>query len=188
MARFTTYLRKRPEDIGVRWLLNIAAMTLGEYPAGVPPEFRIPLEPFRSRTDVGRFAERRAPALALTPRRTWRAVASPTISPAMAWLMCSSRRPTRPEARRLFVNLGNGTFEERSKQAGLANQVAALNCNQADYDNDGDLDVILMRGGWEKPFRLSLLRNDGKGEFHRRDRGERAGNSDRLPVSRLGRL
>jgi Tetratricopeptide repeat len=36
MARFTTYLRKRPEDIGVRWLLNIAAMTLGEYPAGVP--------------------------------------------------------------------------------------------------------------------------------------------------------
>jgi len=33
----------------------------------------------------------------------------------------------------------------------------------ADYDNDGDLDVLLLRGGWERPMRLSLLRNSGHG-------------------------
>ena len=52
MSRFTAYLEKRPEDLGVRWLLNIAAMTLGEYPDGIPPAYRIPLEPYRSKTDV----------------------------------------------------------------------------------------------------------------------------------------
>ena len=36
---------------------------------------------------------------------------------------------------------------------------------QADYDNDGRLDVIMVRGGWENPARLSLLRNKGDGVF-----------------------
>jgi hypothetical protein len=36
---------------------------------------------------------------------------------------------------------------------------------RADYDNDGDLDVLLLRGGWEKPAKLSLLRNNGNGIF-----------------------
>ncbi len=36
---------------------------------------------------------------------------------------------------------------------------------RADYDNDGDADVLLMRGAWDDPARLSLLRNNGKGVF-----------------------
>ena len=39
----------------MRWLLNIAYMTVGEYPDKVPPEYLIPLEPFHSRLNVGRF-------------------------------------------------------------------------------------------------------------------------------------
>ena len=41
----------------------------------------------------------------------------------------------------LFVNRGDGTFEDRSTSAGLADQVYALNVTRADFDNDGDLDV-----------------------------------------------
>ena len=41
---FNAYLEKRPEDIGVRWLLNVAAMTLGEYPDKVDPKYRISLD------------------------------------------------------------------------------------------------------------------------------------------------
>ncbi len=164
MARFTTYLQKRPEDIGVRWLLNIAAMTLGEYPTGVPPGYRVSLEPFRSRTDVGRFTNV-APRVGLDPMENMAggSITDDFTGDGLVDVFTSTSDPT--QGARLFVNLGNGTFEERTKQAGLEKQVAALNCNQADYDNDGDLDVILMRGGWEKPFRLSLLRNDGKGNF-----------------------
>ena len=43
--------------------------------------------------------------------------------------------------------------------------MGALNCNHADYDNDGDLDIFLLRGGWESPRRPSLLRNEGDGRF-----------------------
>ena len=61
----------------------------------------------------------------------------------------------------LFVNRGDGTFDDRSSSSGLEEQPLAVNTTQADFDNDGHLDVLLLRGGWEKPARLSLLRNKG---------------------------
>ena len=39
----------------------------------------------------------------------------------------------------------------------------SLNLQHADYDNDGNLDVLILRGGWEGPARMSLLRNTGSG-------------------------
>ena len=65
----------------------------------------------------------------------------------------------------LFVNRGDGTFEDRSVSSGLASQPLAVNTSQADFDNDGRLDVLLLRGGWETPYPLSLLRNKGEGVF-----------------------
>ena len=53
------YLEESPRDLRVIWLLNIAYMTLGEYPEKVPPQYLIPVELFRSEADVGRFDERR---------------------------------------------------------------------------------------------------------------------------------
>jgi hypothetical protein len=65
----------------------------------------------------------------------------------------------------LFINRGNGSFEERSESAGLGGQVGAANATHADYDNDGDLDLLLLRGGWEPAKRPSLMRNRGDGTF-----------------------
>ncbi len=53
---FTDYLQRRPSDVGVRWLLNIAYMTLGEYPEKVPPAYLIPLDHFGAKSQVGRFS------------------------------------------------------------------------------------------------------------------------------------
>ena len=69
---------------------------------------------------------------------------------------------------RYFHNNGNGTFSERTKEAGLEGLVGGLNVMQADYDNDGDLDVFVLRGAWlsaggKQPS--SLLRNEGGGRF-----------------------
>ncbi len=65
----------------------------------------------------------------------------------------------------LYVNGGDGKFTDASERARLGDQVAAIRACAADFDNDGDLDVVLVRGAGEMPMRLSLLRNDGKGVF-----------------------
>ncbi len=66
---------------------------------------------------------------------------------------------------RLYRNRGDGTFEDRTEAAGLLSQLGGLNAIQTDYNNDGRLDIFVMRGGWEVPMRNSLLRNNGDGTF-----------------------
>ena len=39
---FTAYLEESPRDLRIIWLLNIVAMTLGEYPDKVPPQYLTP--------------------------------------------------------------------------------------------------------------------------------------------------
>ncbi len=162
---FSAYLDQWPGDLRVRWLLNIAAMTLGEYPDKVPPRYRIPASPFRSRLDLGRF-DNIATLVGLIAR-------GPDL--AGGCIFDDFNGDGRPDlftssfdvrnGASLYINRGDGQFEDRSAAAGLDDQVYALNVVRADYDNDGRLDVLLLRGGWEKPARMSLLRNKGAGVF-----------------------
>jgi hypothetical protein len=69
------------------------------------------------------------------------------------------------ESLHYFHNNGDGTFTERTKEAGLADQLGGLNIIQADYNNDGCVDILVLRGGWEFPIRKSLLRNNCDGTF-----------------------
>ncbi len=64
----------------------------------------------------------------------------------------------------LFRNLRNGKFEELLDQAGpgVATAHASRGCAFGDFDNDGDVDVLIMNLN-EPP---SLLRNDVSGTGH----------------------
>jgi hypothetical protein len=44
-----------------------------------------------------------------------------------------------------FHNNGDGTFSDRTAAAGLSDQLGGLNLIQADYNNDGCLDVLVLR-------------------------------------------
>ncbi len=162
---FAEYLRDRPDDVRVRWLLNLAYMTVGEYPEKVPADQLIPIDHFRSTLDPGHFANV-APTAGLTvrgPNQAGGAVFDDFTGDRLPDLMTTSLDSDRGAS--FFINHGEGKFEEHSSSAGLDDQVYALNLVQADYDNDGDLDVVMLRGGWEKPMRMSLLRNRGDGTF-----------------------
>ena len=67
-----------------------------------------------------------------------------------------------------FHNNGNGTFTRMTEQAGLKGIVGGLNIIQADYNNDGCIDVLVLRGAWlhdKGKFPPSLLRNNCDGTF-----------------------
>ena len=69
---------------------------------------------------------------------------------------------------RYFRNNGDGTFSDRTRAAGLEGQVGGLNICQADYNNDGFPDVLVLRGAWLQGLGdhpNSLLRNSGDGTF-----------------------
>jgi hypothetical protein len=95
---FTQYLDDWPGDLRVRWLLNIAEMTLDDYPDRVPPRYLIPIQLFRSKLDLGRF-ENVATLVGLIERGPPSpAVASSTISPGTAAPTSSRPRSTSTTA------------------------------------------------------------------------------------------
>ena len=65
----------------------------------------------------------------------------------------------------LFVNRGDGTFEDRAVEAGLADvnaqgQGVSMGSIWADCDGDGDQDCFLYKWGYPQ-----LFRNEGNGKF-----------------------
>jgi enediyne biosynthesis protein E4 len=66
--------------------------------------------------------------------------------------------------RMIFRNLGNGVFEELMSEGGpgVSAEHSSRGCAFGDFDNDGDLDILIVNMN-EPP---SLLRNDMRGANH----------------------
>ena len=69
---------------------------------------------------------------------------------------------------RLYINSGEGYFNDQTTEAGLKGLVGGLNCIQGDFNGDGRLDIYVMRGAWlgdNGKIPNSLLINLGEGKF-----------------------
>ena len=154
------------QHLAARWLLNIAYMTVGGYPDGVPEPYRLPPATFQSAGTMPRFANI-APALGLdTFDMCGGAVADDFDNDGYLDIVVSTW-DTRGQIR-YFRNNRDGTFTERTAEAGLLGLYGGLNMVQADYDNDGDVDLLVLRGAWlgaDGRHPNSLLQNDGAGTF-----------------------
>jgi len=131
VQHFLKFLAGQPDSIEVKWLLNVAEMTLGAYPGGVPPSYLLPLSLFASRESIGRFTDV-APAVGLNLF----AMASGVVvddfdNDGLVDVMTSTYEPCAPM--HYFHNNGDGTFADGSAAAGLSDQLGGLNLIQADY-------------------------------------------------------
>jgi ASPIC and UnbV/FG-GAP-like repeat len=158
---FTEYLRQFPDDLEVRWLLNLAHMTLGEYPDKVEPEYLVRLDRFlKSEFDIGKFRDVGHLVGVNRFNQSGGAIMEDFDGDGLLDLAVTSLDPTQPMC--LYRNKGDGTFEERGEAAGVTGQLGGLYCVQTDYNNDGRMDIYIPRGAWlDYPVRPTLLRNDG---------------------------
>ena len=163
IRHFLAFLKQRPGDIEVKWLLNLTYMTLGAYPSGVPEEYRLAPSLFTSAEDIGRFKDV-APQTGLNVfSMAGGLIVDDFDNDGLFDVITSSFNLCVPM--HFFHNNGDGTFTDRTAHSGLENQLGGLNLIQADYNNDGCLDILVLRGGWEIPQRKSLLRNNCNGTF-----------------------
>ena len=160
---FSKCLEYRPESLDSRWFMNLAYASLGEYPDGVPAKYRIPLSTFESKESVARFIDV-APSVGVdTFSMAGSVIVDDFENNGRLDILTSSMDMCQPL--RYFHNNGEGIFTDRAKEAGLARQLGGLNIIQTDYNNDGCTDFLVLRGGWEFPERVSLLKNNCDGTF-----------------------
>jgi len=151
-----------PLHFAARWLLNITAQQLGEWPASVPPAARIAFESTGAEAKFPRFrnlaTERRVDRVDLAGG----AVAEDFDGDGDLDLVTSTWDPKVPLA--YYRNDGPTLFTEAGAEAGLAAVLGGFNLVGADFDNDADVDLLVLRGGWlgeSGAWPKTLLRNDG---------------------------
>jgi hypothetical protein len=163
VEHFLRYLDEKPDELEVRWLLNLTYMLIGQYPDGVPARYLIPPSSFASTDTAVRFTDV-APEAGLNVFSTAGGVIVDDLAGSGRFDVVTSNFYSCGPMH-YFGNNGDGTFTDSTKAAGLADELGGLNLVQTDYDNDGCTDMLVLRGGWEVPQRSSLLKNSCHGTF-----------------------
>ena len=164
VRRLLALLEQRPNDIELKWFLNAAFMATGGYPGARAAEAsdRDDAPSRRPKTSGDSWTWRRRRGSIRSHRRAALSIDDFDNDGRLEILTSNFDSCGRMQ---LFRRRADGVFEDRAEQAGLAEQLGGLNLSQADYNNDGCKDVLVMRGGWELAQRRSLLRNNCDGTF-----------------------
>jgi len=153
-----------PDDLQTRWLFNLAYMTLGKWPQEVPKSQLLPTSIFKPNGNI-RFEDVAIPT-GLDARGLSGGVCLEDFDNDGDIDVFVTSSGLSDDAR-YYRNNGDGTFTERTDEANLRGIVGGLSTNHADYDNDGDRDILILRGAWMNGGNHpnSLLRNNGDGTF-----------------------
>jgi hypothetical protein len=162
----TNLLTEFPDNLPARWLLNLAAMTVGDYPGKLPAPWLIPPQIFASDYDIKRFVDVAGSAGLAQNDLSGGSVVDDLDNDGFLDVMTTSIG--LEDQMHFFRSNGDGTFIDRTREAGLIGLTGGLNMVTADYNNDGHIDLLVLRGAWMREngkFPNSLLKNNGDGTF-----------------------
>ena len=159
-------LRIDPGDLASAWLLNVAHMTLGSWPAGVPPLWRIPPEALAAEREMPRMVDV-MPTLGVDSfDLSGGSLLEDFDGDGQLEIVTSSIGPREPL--RFLRRQADGSWSDEAAARGLAGQLGGLQIHAFDADNDGRLDLAVQRGAWLGEFgRIpnSLLMQQPDGSF-----------------------
>lgn len=166
MDLYQEILKASPDDLTSKYLLSVAAMTLGQYPSGVPKAMRMPDNYYTSKVAFPHFTDI-ATEMGLEQRGLAGGVAIDDYNNDGYLDMMVSSWGFHDQLH-YYQNKGDGSFEDRTVEAAIKGVTGGLNIRQTDYNNDGNIDLLILRGAWFRDqgrVPNSLLRNNGDGTF-----------------------
>lgn len=161
-------LERNPYNYAARWLMNIAYMTLGKYPEDVPEAYFIDFKHFPQYEELGYFNNLGGQLGVNTLTYYGGTITEDFNNDGFQDIFTTS---TDLETNvYLYIADGKGGFEDKTQAANLDGITGGSHCTQADYNNDGFVDIYVVRGGWlgeraGSSHPNSLLRNNGDGTF-----------------------
>jgi hypothetical protein len=168
ISYFKKALKHRKNDPGIRWLINLAYMTIDQYPDSVPIDLLIAPDLLASDTALLPFKNRANQLGLAVNSHAGGAIMDDFNNDGFLDVVFSGMYLNNQL--RFYLNDGKGGFKDNSKEAGIIGITGGLNMLQADYNNDGYIDILLLRGGWGTKTTAglqpnSLLKNNGDGTF-----------------------
>jgi hypothetical protein len=146
---FEELLKGGRKDLQSLWLLNIAHMTLGTWPDGVPEPWRIPPSAFASEYELPRMHDVAARFGFTAVTRAGGSSMDDFDGDGRLDILLSSMDPM--VRLRLFLQQSDGTFLDVAEKVGLGGQLGGLQFIHFDANNDGRLDLLVQRGAWLGP-------------------------------------
>ena len=160
------WLEIEPNNIKARWLLNIAHMTLGNYPDSIDDKLLIEVNN-KSNLNLEKFSDISSEVGIIDINLSGGSIIDDFDNDGYFDIVTSTWNPD--ESLIFYHNKGNGIFAKLTLDANLDDQLGGLNINHADFNNDGLIDIFVMRGGWMRnngQMRVSLLKNMGNNIFN----------------------
>lgn len=160
------HLKNHPENAEALWLLNIACITIGLTPDSLQPGSGALMSRYDSPPLYGAWRNITSTAGIHYMGTTGGCIIEDFNNDGLPDLFITAWHLNENVA--LYNNNGNGTFTNITGKAGLQGITGGSQCITTDFDNDGLLDITILRGGWgavagHQP--KTILRNMGKHRF-----------------------
>ena len=150
-----------PNNLNAKWLLNVAHMNLGSYPDGVDRDLLIDISKSINPHNENEFKDVSIDLGIYNVDLAGGVIFDDFNNDGFADIVSSTWNPCA--SIKFYLNKGVDGFVEITEESGLNNQLGGLNIVSTDYNNDGYLDIYIMRGGWlsnEGEMINTLLRNN----------------------------